>query len=58
MTAQAFEYLMENGKATRLRIAIECHCTKEEAEQALEDLVAQGVAHCFLYRGKVKIYYI
>jgi hypothetical protein len=58
MTAQAFEYLMNHGEATRLRLAVECHCTINEAEQALEDLVAQGVAQCFLHRGKVKVYYI
>ena len=58
MTAQAFEYLINHGEATRLRLAIELHCTINEAEQALEDLVVQGVAQCFLHRGKVKVYYI
>ena len=58
MTAQAYEYLTTNGETTKLNFAIRYHCTIKEAEEALEDLVAQGVAHYFLHRGKVKIYYI
>lgn len=58
MTIQAFEYLLDHGAVTRLRLAIACRCTLEEAEKALEDLVAQGAAHCFLHRGKVKVYYL